>query len=70
MHCACRRVGQSRESDTPGGGAAELVAHAEAATHDKELYAASANGDKAPARRRQAIRELEVARALLHVRLE
>jgi hypothetical protein len=47
-------------------GAAELVAHAEAPTHYlKELYAASANGDKAAARRRQAIRELEVARVSL-----
>jgi len=54
-------------------GAAELVAHAEAATHYlKELYAASANDDKAAARRalRQAISELEVARALLQMGLE
>ena len=54
-------------------GAAELVAHAEAATHYlKELYAACANGDKAAARRalRQAISELEVARALLQMGLE
>ena len=51
-------------------GAAELVAHAEAATHYlKELYAASANGDKAAALR-QAISELEVARALLQMGLE
>jgi hypothetical protein len=51
-------------------GAAELVAHAEAATqYLKELYAASAYGDKAAARRalRQVICELEVARALLQM---
>jgi hypothetical protein len=54
-------------------GAAELVAHAEAATrYLKELCAASANGDKAAARRalRQAISELEVARALVQMGLE
>jgi hypothetical protein len=54
-------------------GAVELVAHAEAATYYlKELYATSANGDKAAARRalRQAISKLEVARALLQVGLE
>jgi hypothetical protein len=54
-------------------GAAELVAHAEAATrYLKELHSASANGDKAAARRalRQAISELEVALALLQMGLE
>jgi len=39
-------------------GAAELVAHAEAATHYlKDLYAASANGDKAAAAARIACSE-------------
>jgi hypothetical protein len=54
-------------------GAAELVAHAEAATEDlKELRAACENGDKAAARKalHGAISELEVARALLRIGLE
>jgi DNA-binding GntR family transcriptional regulator len=54
-------------------GAAELVAHAEAATdYLKELCAACENGDKTAARKalRGAISELEVARALLRIGLE
>ena len=54
-------------------GAAELVAHAEAATdYLKELCAACKYGDKTAARKalRGAISELEVARALLRIGLE
>ena len=54
-------------------GAADLVAQAEAASrHLKELCAACANGDKGAARTalRQAISELEVARAMLRTGLE
>ncbi|WFU39525.1 hypothetical protein QA640_35010 [Bradyrhizobium sp. CB82] len=49
-------------------GAAELVVHAEAATrYLKEMCEACANGDKAATRTalRQAISQLEIARALL-----
>jgi hypothetical protein len=51
-------------------GAGDLVAHAEtAAQHIKELKIACANGDKSAARRslRQAISELELARAMLRI---
>jgi len=54
-------------------GAAELVVHAEAAgRYLKELSAACANGDKAAARAalRQAISELETARAMLRTGLD
>jgi DNA-binding FadR family transcriptional regulator len=54
-------------------GAAELVMHAEAATkHLKKLYAACANGDKEAAKKalRQAITELELARAMLRTGLD
>jgi hypothetical protein len=54
-------------------GAADLVAHAEAATrYLKELCAACAIGDKAAARSalRRAISELEVARAMLRTGLD
>ncbi len=49
-------------------GAADLIAHAEVATHHlKDLCSACANGDKAAAQSalRRAISELEVARAML-----
>jgi DNA-binding GntR family transcriptional regulator len=49
-------------------GATELVAHAQAATkHLEQLCAACANGDKEVAKKalRQAIGELELARAML-----
>ncbi|NLS67871.1 hypothetical protein BSN85_12250 [Bradyrhizobium brasilense] len=51
-------------------GAADLVAHADTARrHLAELSAACANGDKSAARRalRQAISELELARAMLRI---
>ena len=54
-------------------GAADLVAHAKAAArHLEDLFAACTNGDKAAARAalRQAISELEVARAMLRTRIE
>ena len=54
-------------------GAADLVAHAKAAArHLEDLCAACTNGDKAAARAalRQAISELEVARAMLRAGLE
>jgi hypothetical protein len=58
----------------PGfAGAAELVFHAEAAMrYLKELCDASANGDKAAARKalRRAIGELEVARAMFRTGAE
>lgn len=58
---------------TSFGGAADLVAQAEAAAeYLKELKIACANGDKRAARRslRQAISELELARALLRTGLD
>ena len=54
-------------------GAADLVAHAEAASrYLKELRTACANGDKAAARAtlRRAISELETARAMLRTGLD
>ena len=54
-------------------GAADLVLLAEAASdHLRELCAACANGDKSAARRflREAISELEIARALIRTGLE
>jgi DNA-binding GntR family transcriptional regulator len=54
-------------------GAMDLVVQAEAATDRlKELCAACANGDKPAARRclREAISELEIARAMLRTGLE
>jgi hypothetical protein len=54
-------------------GAADIVAHAEtAAQHIKELKAACANGDKSAAGRslRQAISELQLARAMLRTGLD
>lgn len=54
-------------------GAMDLVLHAGAANdHLKKLCAACANGDKPAARRclREAISELEIARALLRTGLE
>ena len=54
-------------------GAADLVAHAKAgARHLEDLCGACTNGDKAAARTalRQAISELEVARAMLQTGLE
>lgn len=54
-------------------GAADVVAHAEtAAQHIKELKVACANGDKNAARRslRQAISELELARAMVRTGID
>ncbi|MGY4568482.1 hypothetical protein QA639_09545 [Bradyrhizobium pachyrhizi] len=54
-------------------GAADIVAHAEtAARHLKRLSIACSEGDKGEARQalRQAISELEVARALLRSGIE
>ncbi|WP_024507559.1 hypothetical protein [Bradyrhizobium sp. ARR65] len=54
-------------------GAADVVAHAEAAAqYLKELRLACANGDKSAARRalRQAINELELARAMLRTGID
>lgn len=54
-------------------GAADIVARAEtAAQHIKELKAACANGDKSAAGRslRQAISELQLARAMLRTGLD
>lgn len=54
-------------------GAADVVAHAEiAAQHIKELKVACANGGKEAARRwlRQAISELELARAMVRTGID
>lgn len=54
-------------------GAGDLVAHAEATRrYLAELSAACANGDKSAARRalRQAISELELARAMLRIGID
>lgn len=54
-------------------GAVDVVAHAEiAAQHIKELKVACANGDKEAARRwlRQAISELELARAMVRTGID
>lgn len=54
-------------------GAADIVAHAEtAAQHIKELKTACANGDKRAVGRslRQAISELQLARAMLRTGLD
>jgi hypothetical protein len=53
--------------------ASDVVAHAEVATqYLKELRVACANGDKRGARRalRQAISELELARAMLRIGID
>lgn len=58
---------------TSFAGAAEAIAHAETAVqHIKELKAACANGDKSAARRslRQAISELELARAMVRTGID
>jgi DNA-binding FadR family transcriptional regulator len=64
-----------RNTKSPRGfaGASELVTHAEAATkYLKTLCAACANGDKEAAKKalRQAISELELARAMLRTGAE
>lgn len=54
-------------------GAADVVAHAETAVqHIKDLKTACANGDKSAARRslRQAISELELARAMVRTGID
>jgi hypothetical protein len=74
--CAERSEVNSRsdaKSRSTFAGAADLVAHAEAAVdYINELRKACANDDKAAARRalRRAISELELARAMLRTGIE
>lgn len=67
----CPNMDTKRKSSFAG--AADIVAHAEiAAQHIKELKLACANGDKAAVRRslRQAINELELARAMVRTGID
>ena len=64
-------MGTKRKSGFAG--AADVIAHAEtAAQRIKELKMACANGDKSAARRslRQAISELELARAMVRTGID
>ena len=68
--CCGERLQMDKKRKSTFAGAADLVAHAEAAAqYLKELHSACANGDKSEARRalRQAMGELELARAMLRI---
>ncbi|MGY3152406.1 hypothetical protein ACVW0V_001546 [Bradyrhizobium elkanii] len=67
----CPTMDTKRKSSFAG--AADVVAHAKiAAQHIEELKVACANGDKSAARRslRQAISELELARAMVRTGID
>ncbi len=66
-------LAMDRKRKTPFAGAADVLAHSEAAAyHLVAVRAACAKGDKMAARRalRQAIAELELARAMLRIGIE